>query len=191
MVSVKIVLIGDGMVGKTTMVKSFLMGRALADTSYRRTIGADIYVKESVYDIAPLGPLKMKWLIWDLAGQPIFREVRAEYYRGSQAAIAVFDVSRPETFRNVPFWINEFFKHTGGPKPMVLVGNKVDLRDKMPCLSPDYGIKYAQKLSEATGFRIDYLEASALHNVNVEDVFKKLAETIIRGYIRKKTKSNQ
>ena len=185
-VSVKIVLIGDGEVGKTTMVKSFLMGRAIADTSYRRTIGADIFIKETKYNITPIGTLAFKWLIWDLAGQPIFRDVRVEYYRGGQAGVAVFDVSRFETFRNIPFWINEFFKHTGGPKPIVLVGNKVDLRGKMPCVSPEYGENYAKKLSEVIGFRVPYLEASALHNKNVDEVFRKLAETIIMSYIRKK-----
>ncbi len=186
LVSVKIVLIGDGMVGKTTMVKSFLMGKAIADTSYRRTIGADIFIKEAIYTIEPLGDLKFKWLIWDLAGQPIFREVRGEYYRGAQAGIAVFDVSRPDTFKNIPYWISEFFKHSGGPKPIVLVGNKVDLRDKIPCLPPEQGQNYAERLSQATGLPVSYLEASALHNINVEIVFEKLAETIIRSYIKKK-----
>ena len=185
-VSVKIVLIGDGEVGKTTMVKSFLMGRAIADTSYRRTIGADIFIKETKYNITPIGTLAFKWLIWDLAGQPIFRDVRVEYYRGGQAGVAVFDVSRFETFRNIAYWINEFFKHTKGPKPIVLVGNKVDLREKMPCVPPEYGENYAKKLSEAIGFPVSYLEASALHNKNVDEVFRKLAETIIMSYIRKK-----
>ncbi len=191
MVSVKIVLIGDGMVGKTTMVKSFLMGKSLTDTSYRRTIGADIFIKESTYTINPLGQLQVKWLIWDLAGQPIFREVRGEYYHGAQAGIAVFDVSRPPTFKNIPYWIAEFFKHAGGIRPIILVGNKVDLRDKMPCLPPEYGKEYAEKLSQKTGMRVEYLEASALYNVNVEEVFQKLAETIILSYMRKKKRSEQ
>jgi len=186
LVAVKIVLIGDGMVGKTTMVKSFLMGKAIADTSYRRTIGADIFIKETIYNLKPLGDVRFKWLIWDLAGQPIFREVRADYYKGAQAGIAVYDVSRPQTFKNVPFWISEFFKHSGGPKPIILVGNKVDLREKMPCVPPEAGHEYAKKLESMTGFPVRYVEASALNNLNVEETFRNLAQTIVINYLKRR-----
>lgn len=191
LVSVKIVLIGDGMVGKTTMVKAFLMGRAIADTSYRRTIGADIFIKETIYNLHPLGNVRFKWLIWDLAGQPIFREVRAEYYRGAQAGIAVFDVSRPQTFGNVPYWISELFKHSEGPKPIILVGNKVDLRGKMPCIPSKAGEDYAKKLESIIGLPVRYVEASALKNLNVKKTFENLAQTIVMGYLKKKMKTKK
>lgn len=185
-VRVKIVLIGDGMVGKTTLVKSFLKGTAISDTSYKRTVGADIFVKNDIYEFDNFGKVAFNWMIWDLAGQPTFKMVRGQYYKGAQAGIAVFDVSRPQTFKNLHYWIAEMFKHAGGPKPLIIVGNKIDLRDKMPCLSPETGEKYAQKLAEHFKLPIRYLEASALNHINVEEAFRMLAENILKAYLKQK-----
>ena len=149
-VRVKIVLIGDGMVGKTTLVKSFLKGTAISDTSYKRTVGADIFVKNDIYEFDSFGKVAFNWMIWDLAGQPTFKMVRGQYYKGAQAGIAVFDVSRPQTFKNLHYWIAEMFKHAGGPKPLIIVGNKIDLK-RADVRKIEAGIENLKK-------RIDYHE---------------------------------
>lgn len=184
--NIKVVLIGDGAVGKTTLVKAFIRGRALADTSYRRTIGADIYVKEIKHTNPLIGDIFIKFIIWDLAGQPSWRIVRPQYYVGAQAGIAVFDVSRPVTLRNLSYWVAEFYSSSGGPKPIVIVGNKIDLREKMQCVPPSVGEKYAKALAERFNVFVEYLEASAINYLNVDKVFAKLADILIETYLRKK-----
>ena len=72
----KVVLIGDGGVGKSTLRRRF-MGETFK-AQYIMTIGADFSAK-----VIELGGRRVKFVIWDLAGQPHFREVRADFYRGA------------------------------------------------------------------------------------------------------------
>ena len=67
----------------------------------------------------------------DIAGQKRFTDMRARFFQGSMAALAVFDVTRPDSFQNVPKWIEEVWKNNGkGAIPIILIGNKSDLRDR-------------------------------------------------------------
>ena len=177
--NIKVVLIGDGEVGKTTMAKNFLRNVGTIDTSYRQTIGADIHVKRVKYDIPPLGNISFTWLIFDLAGQHRFRYVHKDYYNGARAAIVVFDVSRPETFEHVPLWINDFISNVGSPKPMILIGNKIDLRDKLPCIAYESALNYTKTLRDALGVPVMYAETAALYGKNVEESFYNLAKIIV------------
>ena len=184
--AIKVVCIGDGYVGKTTLIKAYLRGEALIDRSYKQTIGAEIFMKESKYVIEPYGEVAIKWLIWDLAGQPTYRDVRAPYYKGAHAAIAVFDVSRPSTLKNLRYWIAEFFKNVGSIRPLILVGNKIDLRKQQRCLPPEAGMNYAKILSEQLKIHVEYVETSAINNINVEQAFKNLAKNLIDFYVKRK-----
>ena len=71
------------------------------------------------------------------------------------------------------------------------MGNKVDLRGKLPCIPPEVGEQYAKKLEDTTGLPVRYIEASALHNMNVEEAFRNLARTIILNYLRKKREASK
>lgn len=187
---VKVVLLGDGEVGKTTMARTFLSGRGQIDTSYRQTIGADIHVKKDLYDIAPFGKVEVMWNIFDLAGQPQFKYVHPNYYKGAKAAIIVFDVSRKKTFDNIKYWIQDLIKYVGEPKPMIIVGNKIDLRDKIPCLPSYVGERYAEELRARLNVPIYYAETSALYGINVQESFYLLAKTLIE-YAKQRAKQSE
>ena len=175
-VRLKIVFLGDGGVGKTSIARRYL-GESFR-TDYRATIGADFYVRKDTYTFQGLGTFKFHWQIFDLAGQPTFKQVRPIYYQRAKAAIMVFDVSRPETFYSIPNWLKEFWTHAGGAYPFILVGNKIDLRSQMACLSPEYGQRYAQTLSRSLGFPIPYVETSAKTGENINKAFETLAHTL-------------
>ncbi|TFF83933.1 GTP-binding protein, partial [Candidatus Heimdallarchaeota archaeon] len=126
----KIVLLGNGAVGKTSLRQQYL-GKGFKD-GYSMTIGADFAVKR-----VELGHLVATFQIWDLAGQQRFDVVRSVYYRGSSGALLVFDVSNPQSFNNLPSWLNELTKNNYDRiVPLVLIGNKTDLRGSVPCLPP-------------------------------------------------------
>lgn len=179
---VKVVLLGDGAVGKTSLRKRWI-GEGFSG-QYLMTIGADFSVK--IIKIKPnKNPITCKYQVWDLAGQVRFQVVREGYYKGAIGAIVMYDVTNVDSFQDIPNWINELWKNNGrGVTPFILVGNKVDLRNQVSAtLRPEHGKTYAARLSDVTrpyGFEIPYLETSAKTGDNVERAFELLGEMIIK-----------
>ena len=175
MYAFKVVLMGDGAVGKSSLRRKF-MGETFKKT-YIMTIGADFAVKRMT-----VGDVDVKFIIWDLAGQPHFRAVRAEFYRGAKGGLLLYDISRRDTFENVPAWMEEFIKHTGGGAvAVVLVGNKVDLREKgLNEVPREDGLEMARELQDRYGIPVGFVETSALTGENVDKAFFTLAEEILR-----------
>ncbi len=176
----KLVLLGDGAVGKTTMRRQFL-GEGFK-AGYSATIGADFAIKR-----INLENYRLTFQIWDLAGQQRFAAVRELYYRGSRGALLVFDVTNPSSFNNLPSWLEELWKKAGRV-PMILCGNKIDLRAEVPkSIAPELGQEYARRLSEALGYEVPYIETSAKTGEKVNEAFFLLGLSIIRSVKQPKT----
>lgn len=178
----KIVLAGDGAVGKTAIRERYL-GKGFS-SNYMMTIGADFALKE-----ASIREKSIKFQIWDLAGQPRFGTVRSVYYYGCLGGLLLFDVTRPDTFTNLDSWLEEIFKHNGkGMIPIVLLGNKVDLRDQFPNhISDGQAEEFAEKLSKKTmesGFPVKYMPTSAKTGLNVSAAFDMLGSVYL-DYVEK------
>jgi len=181
----KIVLIGDGGVGKTSIAHRYL--RKGFSYEYKQTIGVDVYSKRSVINIKNY-KITISWVIWDLAGQPKFREVRKEFYRGAKGAILVFDISRRETFENTLNWANEFL-HNSGRYPVILVGNKVDLRDQVKDpVSTEEGQQLSKTLSKIFNIKVPYIESSALLRINIDKIFEEIGKLILIKAFEKRNK---
>ncbi len=179
--TLKVILVGDGAVGKTSIRRQFL-GEGFRN-DYQMTIGADLAKKES--PVLYSGGRQIKYIIWDLAGQQRFESVRKAYYTSAMGALAVFDTTRIESFQNIVAWMNEFWKNNGqGPVPLVILGNKVDLRDAVSSsVSDAKAIRFANTLSQVAekhrGFKIHYLPTSAKTGLNIDLAFELLGESII------------
>jgi len=171
----KIVLIGDGAVGKTSLRRNYL-GKSFRE-NYLMTIGADFSVKQVPYE-----DYIINLQIWDLAGQPRFSEVRGAYYTNCYGALVVFDVTRPNTFQNVDYWINELIRYNDNKLvPIVIIGNKTDLRGTTPVeiqVDKNMAMAYAATLTEWGGLKVDYTETSALSGQNVGSSFERLIDKI-------------
>lgn len=169
----KLTLIGEGNVGKTSLRRTFL-GETFRE-DYILTMGSDFASKK-----ISLNKIKYNLLIWDLAGQPLFKDIRKAYYRGCRGALVLFDLTRIETFKLLPNWIEELASNNKSKRlPIVLIGNKVDLRSNKETMDPKYGQKYAEELSVWSGYEVPYIETSALSGENVDIVFTKLVEQIV------------
>lgn len=166
----KLILGGDGAVGKTSMVHRFV--EDVFDVDYKATIGTSIMKKECEFEGLES---KVRFVIWDLAGQSQFKRVRQSYVANAEAGILVFDVTRRETYDNAKLWYDETINETPGIT-LILVGNKIDLTDSRQ-VSKEEGEGLANKLG------LSYIETSAKTGENIEDAFKMLALQIIKIYV--------
>ena len=178
----KICLLGDGAVGKTALRERYL-GKQFS-SGYVMTIGADFAVKKTVIQEKDGDTRTVKFQIWDLAGQPRFNSVRELYYKGSHGGLLIFDLTRRDSFTNLMTWIDELFQNSGrGPMPIVVLGNKADLRDSgevEDCVTQEEVNSFIAGLKKQfeIHFEIPYLETSAKTGSNVDESFSMLAVTI-------------
>lgn len=178
MTVLKIVLIGDGGVGKTAIRERYL-GRGFK-AQYLLTIGADFAMRDDT-----ISGESIRYQIWDLAGQQRFDAVREVYYKGSVGALLVYDVTRPDSYFNTPKWINELWTNNGrGRVPIVVVANKIDMRELSDdTVSPEQGRVFTDRLTKLTkpeGFDCHYIETSAKTGVNIQASFSLLGDNIMK-----------
>jgi small GTP-binding protein len=163
----KLILGGEGAVGKTSMVHRFVEDSF--ETDYKATIGTSIMKKEC--DFESLNS-SVRFVIWDLAGQAQFQRVRQSYLANARAGILVYDVTRKNTYEKIKDWYDEILSNTKEIS-MILVGNKIDLVEDRE-VSPEEGRELAEELS------LSYIETSAKTGENIEDAFRMLALQLIK-----------
>jgi small GTP-binding protein len=170
----KIVVVGDGAVGKTSLIKQWTEGTFRTD--YILTIGSNFAVKSLVVDDKPI-----KLQIWDLAGQPHFSDVRVLFYKGAMGAMYVFDVSRTDSYDNISKWYTEL-SNICGDIPRILLANKVDLNDQRKITSDK-----CSALAEQLG-GVPCFETSAKTGQQVNESFQKIAQ-LVYDWAKKKQAS--
>jgi small GTP-binding protein len=167
----KIVIIGETGTGKSHIIHRYLW--KIFDPNIITTIGLDFFTVD-----IPIKSSLVRIQIWDTAGQEKYRAISSMYYRGAVGGLVVYDITNIETFHQAEKWITEFISHIPEYRPyLILVGNKSDLEDKRQVPSI-LGSKLAQT------YGIGFIETSALSDLNVDLVFKKLVETIHHQFYR-------
>eukprot|EP00069_Balaena_mysticetus_P007563 bmy_00227T0 len=112
-----------------------------------------------------------KFLIWDTAGQERFRALAPMYYRGSAAAIIVYDITKEETFSTLKNWVKELRQH-GPPNIVVAIaGNKCDLIDVREVMERD-AKDYADSIHAI------FVETSAKNAININELFIEISRRI-------------
>lgn len=119
---VKVVLLGDSGVGKTSIINRFMTGKY--SESLKPTIGAAFVSKNVVVD-----GHNLELRIWDTAGQEVYRGLAPMYYRSAQIAIIVYDVTNSPSYESVDYWLQELKKNLKGSTVIMICGNKSDLYD--------------------------------------------------------------
>lgn len=147
-VLLKVIILGDSSVGKTSLMNQYVNKRF--SNQYKATIGADFLTKEVVVDdrvvtmqvssiftgsVDEFGCDILHFSqIWDTAGQERFQSLGVAFYRGADCCVLVFDVTAPNTFKNLDSWRDEFLIQASprDPEhfPFVVLGNKVDLENR-------------------------------------------------------------
>ncbi|MEX2715232.1 MAG: Rab family GTPase [Candidatus Sigynarchaeota archaeon] len=161
----KVIVVGDPEVGKTSLILRY------TDNAFRRTyittIGVNVTAKNLTYS-----DRKVKFAIWDIAGQTKFQKTRRHFYEGAQGVIIVFDLTRPDTFENIGKWYDDVKQSVKNELPGIILGNKADLANDI-MVSSEKIEKIAQKL------RLGYIETSALDGKNVNEAFLYLAAMLV------------
>jgi len=174
----KLVLIGDGGVGKTSVRRKYL-GKGFI-SSHIATIGVDFAQK-----FVQVNGVTCRLVIWDLAGQTGFERVRKHYYQGCSSLVLVYDITNRESFDNATRWLVEAFTYAGEIPTTAILANKVDLRtsnDKSKFVTTEEGQEFAKTFSERLGVPCVFFETSAKEGENIQESFTELTRLMIVDY---------
>ena len=159
----KILLLGNGTVGKTSLINRYL--KNVYNPVYLTTIGIDQSIK-----FLSVNNKHIKLSIWDTAGQEQFRTIAKSFYNKTDAVILCFDLTEKESLDSISYWIEQLCNKIELNKiGLVLVGTKLDLADleKVEGISEEVK-KYVDK------YNIKYYKTSSLSGINVKEVFNYL-----------------
>ncbi len=160
----KMVLLGDGGVGKTSLINRFVLNKF--NEKYIATIGTRVSKKSMV-----IGDSEVTLMIWDILGQKGYERVQWASFKGAEGAFMVVDVTRRSTLESIEgYWIPQLYKIAPGI-PLILLGNKSDL-DNWEVQEDDLRL-LAEK------YNMEYFLTSAKTGENVELAFRKLAEHML------------
>jgi len=157
----KLVLVGDGGVGKTSLALRHITGEF--EKKYVPTLGVQVHTLRFNTNCG-----KIVFNVWDTAGQEKFGGLRDGYYLRADCCIVMFDVSSRVTYQNVPKWVDDIQRTCPGV-PVVLVGNKVDVAERE---MKAHQITYHRRRN------IQYYDLSVKSNFNFEKPFLHLARQL-------------
>uniref|UniRef100_U5EZE2 Putative rab7 n=1 Tax=Corethrella appendiculata TaxID=1370023 RepID=U5EZE2_9DIPT len=168
-VLLKVIILGDSSVGKTSLMNQYVNKRF--SNQYKATIGADFLTKEVVVD-----DRVVTMQIWDTAGQERFQSLGVAFYRGADCCVLVYDTTAPNTFKNLDTWRDEFLIQAS-PRdpdhfPFAVLGNKIDLENR------GVSAKRAQQWCQSKN-DIPYFETSAKEGINVDLAFQTIAKNAL------------
>ena len=157
---VKFIIVGDPFVGKSNIMFRFIKGEF--NSEYQITIGLSFGDKHLIYN-------NTDYLIqiFDTAGQEQFKSIIRGYYQGAAVAMAVYDITKEESFEKVKGWIKDCQEFAPSTAILCLIGNKCDL-EKERKIEKERGEKLANE------YDMLFFETSALSGKGINEAFSKL-----------------
>ncbi len=157
----KLIVVGDGGVGKTTLIHRYLTGIYL---DQRLTVGSGFATR----DIEIEG-VRITLSIWDFAGEKRFRFLMPRYCQGAHGCLLAFDLTRQLTFNNLVEWLS-IIRENCSEIPILLVGTKLDIVQFYQQHPDDFVAKH---------HLIGYMETSSKENINVTETFEFIANYMV------------
>ncbi|XP_068139730.1 ras-related protein Rab-21 isoform X1 [Drosophila tropicalis] len=166
MLNFKAVLLGEGCVGKTSLVLRYMEDKF--NSQHLSTLQASFVTKKITLPDERRAQLN----IWDTAGQERFHALGPIYYRGSDGALLVYDITDQDSFQKVKSWVRELKQMLGSDITLIIVGNKTDLEDQR-------AIDYESAMQYARTVGAQYVETSAKENEGVTELFELLTQLML------------
>ncbi|XP_040492990.1 ras-related protein Rab-17 [Ursus maritimus] len=167
----KLVLLGSGSVGKSSLALRYVKNDF---KSILPTVGCAFFTK-----VVDLGAVSLKFEIWDTAGQEKYHSICHLYFRGANAAVLVYDITRKDSFFKAQQWLKDLERECPpGEVVVMLVGNKTDLGEQRE-------VTFQEGKEFAESKRLLFMEASAKLNQQVTEVFSAVAWELLRREERK------
>lgn len=167
--SFKILVIGDGGVGKSSLVKKYING-TFRD-NYIETQAIDPY---STYE--EIDDHKIHLNIVDCGGQDRFSLSRSMFFKGAMGSVVCFDLTRQASFDNLENWIQASLKGSNKQK-LLLVGLKADLEDYR-----EVSVEAITTLSNQ--YNAEYFEISSKSHESVNEIFTKVSSLILDDIVQ-------
>ena len=164
--SLKILLIGDSQVGKTSLLLKYT--EHVFPEEHIATIGVEYKDKFIVKD-----NYNIRLQIWDTAGQERFHSITKNIYRNANGVLFVYDITNQESFNNIKNWIKDL-QNVGNDIKGVIIGNKLDLEQKRDVSKEDL-----EEIGKKN--QMPFLETSAKQNINVNEGFDLLVNELLKG----------
>jgi len=163
--SFKVVLLGEGAVGKTSLVLRYVENKF--NDKHLTTLQASFLNKK-----LNIGGRRVNLAIWDTAGQERFHALGPIYYRDSNGAILTYDITDEDSFQKVKNWVKELRKMLGNDIALCIAGNKIDMeKDRHVPVSE------AEDYARSVGAR--HYHTSAKLNKGIEEMFLDLSKRMI------------
>ena len=163
---IKLILVGDKSVGKTSIINQFIEKQFINE--YIPTIGSDKIKKE-----IEIEGKKLNLEIWDTVGQEQYRAVNKIFIKNAQIALIVYDITNRKSFENLNNWYNLIFEINKDSNVIVgVTANKTDLYENQ-VVDSEEGKNFADEK------KISFFETSAKDYESIENVFIQLSKIYI------------
>ena len=162
----KYIIIGNASVGKSNLLMRFTQNKFTEN--YQATIGVEFGAKN-----IEINKKTYRIQVWDTAGQENFRSITRSYFKNSVCAMVTYDISNRKSFEDVNTWIEEVQNQSPKTILIILIGNKIDLKDKRE-------VSYEEGKDLANKNGIIFMETSAKTGENVNEIFKQSGQEIAK-----------